>query len=375
MNIEKLKEDATWLKEQLAKKVIDIDTINKLINNILVDNTNITTDTKQVTDENIKPSSDNDKVLTENDVITLFKSFLKTKCDPKGNLIKTWSTSETLSSQELQDILAFAKDNKSDYFVDAATDYISDDYANILVSMSNKLIAEFYSIIGLKEKDIYKAPPFDRSLLENCINELKLNVNAKQLLNQSSIDDLTIYFKTKYDTTLDFMRILNKPEFLTNKQYTALDWLLESQGYTRNDLISISKRNSSIFLKSLYAEINNYRKHICYSLIAVPNTTDFKLLLRLSRNGNVIIKKSTRFGLVNSYMNDTCGVNITLEKDIVVNKNTPLASIHLTYRDSTSDTPCISSYKSPSATIPNLRDTRNEDLEIYDKYDREYILW
>lgn len=65
-------------------------------------------------------------------------------------------------------------------------------------------------------------------------------------------------------------------------------------------------------------------------------------------------------------MNDACSINITLEKDIVVNKDTPMAGIHLIYRDSTSDTAYVIGYKSPSAITPNLRNTRTEDLKIYD---------
>jgi hypothetical protein len=361
MDITNLKESASKLKDDLSKNIINVNDINVFLDSIL-------------NDENAKTSPDilpsTDRPLTENDIIALFKSFLKTKCDSKGNLIKTWSVSEKLSSSELEDILKYANDNESKYFIDAATDYILDDYENISTSLSKKLIAEFYDAIGLKEKDIYKAPPVDENLLEDCINDLSINVNAKQLLSQSSIDDLTIYFETKYDIMPNFIYMINKDnnlKFLTDKQYTALDWLLESQGYTRNDLISVSKRNSSIFLKSLYEEINNHRNYIWYTLIAVPNTIDYAILLKLSRKGNVIIKKSTRFGLFNTHMNDACGINITLEKDIIVNKDTPITGIHLIYRDSTADTPCISGYKSPSAAIPNLRDTKTEDLEIYDK--------
>ena len=358
MDSTNLKENASKLKDNLSKNIINVNDINIFLDSIL-------NDEHTKTSSEIQPS--NDKPLTKNDIIALFKSFLKTKCDSKGNLIKTWSISEKLSSSELEDILKYVNDNEGKYFIDAATDYILDDYENISTSLSKKLIAEFYDAIGLKEKDIYKAPPVDENLLEDCINELSININAEQLLNQSSIDDLTIYFRTGNDIMSNFIHILNKPEFLTNKSYTALDWLLESQGYTRNDLVSISKRNSSIFLKSLYTEISNHSSNIWYNLIAVPNTTDYAILLKLSRKGNVIIKKSTRFGLFNTHMNDACGINITLEKDIIVNKDTPITGIHLIYRDSTADTPCISGYKSPSAAIPNLRDTKNENLEIYDK--------
>lgn len=350
MNIENLKENASKLKDDLSKNVININDINAFLDNIL-------------NDEDVKTASEtppsNNKTLTENDIITLFKSFLKTKCNEKGQLVRTWSVSEKLSSSELEETLEYANDVCSNTFEDAATEYISDDYMNISISASNTLIAEFYDAIGLTEKSI------SNHLLEECIDELPLNINTKQLLSQSSIDDLTIYFGSDHSVMPAFINVINKPEFLTNKAYTALDWLLESQGYTRNDLISITRRNSSIFLKSLYTEINNHRNHIWYTLIAVPNTTDFELLLKLSRKENVVIKKSTRFGLFNSDQSEACGINITLEKDIVVDKNTPIGNIRLIYRDTTSDTPYVIGYHSPASETPNLRDTKTEDLETY----------
>lgn len=210
MDITNLKENASKLKDDLSKNIININDINVFLDSILNDE-----NTK--TSSEIPPSTDGP--LTESDIITLFKSFLKTKYDSNGYLIKTWSISETLSSQELEDILKYANDNESKYFIDAATDYILDDYENISTSLSKKLIAEFYDAIGLKEKDIYKAPPVDKNLLEDCINELSINVNAKQLLSQSSIDDLTIYFGTGNNIMPNFIHILNKPKVVNLINY------------------------------------------------------------------------------------------------------------------------------------------------------------
>lgn len=358
MNIVNLKEHANKLKEDLSKNVINIDEINMILDNILND-----TDTKIPSEIH---SSDN-KPLTANDIVTLFKSFLQTKCDEKGNLIKTWSESEELSSPELEDILKYANEIKSDTFDDAASEYIADDYINILESLSDELIAKFYDAIGLKNTS--EIPHFDKHLLEDCINELGLNVNAKQMLKQSTIDDLTIYFfKHEKDIMPDFIHIINKPEFLTDDTYTVLDWLLELQGYTRADLVSVSKRNSSIFLKSLYTEISNCHDYMWCHLIAVPNTTDFESLFKLSRNEEVILKKSTRFGLFNSVTGDTCGINITLEKDIIVDINAPMHSVRLIYNNPKSDTRYEADYYSPSVVISSLRDTKTEDLESYTDY-------
>lgn len=365
MNIENIKENASKLKDDLSKNIIDINDINTFLDSILNDE-----DSKVPSETQSEPKAPptNNRSLTPTDIVTLFKSFLKTKCDNKGKLIRTWSVSEKLTSGELEDTLKYANDTKSITFEDATTEYISDDYMNISISQSDKLIAEFYNAIGLSEKDICKTQKFGKDVLENCINELPLNINAKQLLSQSPIDDLTIYFESKHDIMPNFINILNKPEFLTDKKYTALDWLLESQGYTRNDLNSVSKRNSSIFLKSLYTEISNHLNYIWYSLIAVPNTTNHESLLKLSRKEKMIIKKSTRFGLFNNLNGNSCGINITLEKDIIVDKDTPIAGIRLIYRDTTSDTQCIIGYHSPASETPNLRDTKTENLETYTNY-------
>ena len=135
-------------------------------------------------DDNIKkpseiPSSDN-KPLTANDIITLFKSFLQTKCDSKKGLIKTWSISEELSSAELEDILKYADEIKSDTFEDAANEYISDDYINILESLSDKLIIEFYDSIGLKAtSDI---PHFGKHLVDNIKTKIDI---YKQLIEKA----------------------------------------------------------------------------------------------------------------------------------------------------------------------------------------------
>lgn len=55
MDIEKIKKDATRIKEQLSKKIVDIDMIDNMIANILTDNTDTNTDTdadaKQVINE------------------------------------------------------------------------------------------------------------------------------------------------------------------------------------------------------------------------------------------------------------------------------------------------------------------------------------
>lgn len=79
MNIEKLKKDTVWLKEQFTKNIIDIDTINNIIDNVLDDSDNI---------NNINPTEKKQMCpYTKDDLVNLFKVFLKNKCNTNNQLV------------------------------------------------------------------------------------------------------------------------------------------------------------------------------------------------------------------------------------------------------------------------------------------------
>ena len=57
---------------------------------------------------------------------------------------------------------------------------------------------------------------------------------------------------------IDFIEMFDEPDFLTNERNTPIDWLMQTQGYTREDLVSEEKRKNSVFLTTLYEELFDY---------------------------------------------------------------------------------------------------------------------
>lgn len=378
MDMEKIKEDAVRIKEQLSKKIVDIDTIDNMIANILTDNTdtNADTDAKQVTNEQFyickKNVNEDTYIHTKNDLISLFKLFLKTKCNSDNKLVFKWETSDGLFQDDLEKILKTANEYNTPTFKDAANEFVLDDYINLSMKLTDSLIAEFYQALNLKKSDIENIPLFEECLLEDCIDEYHLTTDIKQLLNLTPIKDLSLYFKTDDDIVSKFINKFDYYDFDLDKSYTAIDWLLKTQGYTRKDFQEKPSRDKSIFLTSLYTELFTHHKDLTgFTLTAVPNTTDFEAVLNLSRSKNVVIKKSTKFGLFNSNTDEVCGMNIILEKDIFVDKNTPTPVIRMIYNHPKLEYTYDTEYYSPLTALPNLRKIRNEDLELLTKKDKE----
>ena len=364
MNIEKLKKDTVWLKEQFAKNIIDIDTINNIIDNILNDNNNIKpTEKKQMCP------------YTKDDLVNLFKLFLKNKCDSNNQLVYKWATSDSLFQDDLEKILKTANEYNTPTFKEAANEFILDDYVNLSMKITDKLIAEFYQTLHLTKSDIENIPLFEEYLLEDCIDELSLTTDIDQILSLTPIEDLSVYFKTDDDIVSGFINTFEDYTFTLDKSYTSIDWLLKTQGYTRKHLQEKPCRDKSIFLTSLYAELFTYHKDLTgFTLTAIPNTTNFEAILNLSRNKDVIIKKSTKFGLFNSNTGDICRMNIMLEKDIIADKDMPTPIIRMIYNDPKLKSTFDKTYYSPLTTLPDLREIKNEDLELITKEYKEYML-
>lgn len=142
-----------------------------------------------------------------------------------------------------------------------------------------------------------------------------------------SITDTSIYD--------NFVKIFDTPKFLEVPRVTKLDWLLNTQDYTREDLRSEDKRNKSVFLKTLYEELFNYISSdaIAYChIIALPESNDFNAILNLATKREVILKKNTPFGLFDPFNGSGSGLGIELEKDILMNEKTLNDyDIYLTY--------------------------------------------
>ena len=272
------------------------------------------------------PNNFDEHLITPEEAGNMFREYL-TKVFPNPEhrvLTHYWDRDDSFSSKELERIMESAIENESDNFEFEASDYLVFDdniYADVICNdIDNKHADEIRELDDLNYI----------SLLDIFDDMISYDINAAQLLDHSRFEDLTVHFlednniidASMYDS---FIKIFNTPKFLEVPRVTTLDWLLNTQGYTREELQSEDKRNKSKFLKSLYEELFDYisSDDIAYChLIALPESNDFNAILNLATKRDVIIKKNTPFGLFEPFNGYGCGLGITLEKDILINKET-----------------------------------------------------
>ena len=185
------------------------------------------------------------------------------------------------------------------------------------------------------------------------------------LLNNSTLDDLTIYFGENWDDSYNDLSIWIDAyeEFEENAQIcddtikelekTTVGWLVKSQDY---NVIDIFTNKDDEFCKQVYSELFKYESDLSgLQLIALPNTTDFDAVLDLYKNKPVIIKKGTIFGLFNQIHGSGAGLEIKTVKDIELN-NKVQYEIDIEYHDS-------SYHYSPNCVYGYITRHNKEQLE------------
>ena len=185
-------------------------------------------------------------------------------------------------------------------------------------------IRTFIKTTNQKEEDFFDCGPTDlceyyRELFAEYVD---LDYGAKDLLKNSTPEDLTIFFGGYWDD--DYGNIEEHYNQDDKSVSTPIEWLLETQGYTENDLHNEDKRQNSTFLTSLYDELYDMSDLSNFQLIAIPNSNDWNAIAALCRKEDAIIRKSTTFGLFDSNNGGGSLMGVTLEKDIFVDDQTPI---------------------------------------------------
>lgn len=252
----------------------------------------------------------------------LFKDFLL-KEYPSTIIEYYWDYSDKLSSEDLEKIIELAQTYKMS-FIDATNEYL-------LSSEESFQTYEYESsIVDENIRNFYdKNPQFKHEDAEDLMldsifyNTISFDYNIERLLKNSSPSDLTLYFEAEGDIHDNFVSKVSD-------DHTTIDWLLKTQGYTRNQLFQTNTRKKSKFLTSLYEELYDFTTELYnMELIAIPDTTDFEAILAVA-NKKGIICKTTSFGLFDKINGGGSGLNIELEKDIQLDKDTPLTEVKLT---------------------------------------------
>ena len=281
------------------------------------------------------PNNFDDHLITPEEAGNMFREYLsKVFPNPEHRtLTHYWDRDDSFSSKELERIMESAIENESNNFEYEAADYLVFDdniYANVICNDIDNIINDFY-IQNKHADEIRELDDLNYiSLLDIFDDMISYDINAAQLLDHSRFEDLTVHFPEDegiFDASIyhNFVKVFDTPKFLEVPRVTTLDWLLNTQGYTREDLRSEDKRNKSVFLKTLYEELFDYvsSEAIAYShLIALPESNDFNAILSLATKREVILKKNTPFGLFDPFNGSGSGIDITLEKDILINETT-----------------------------------------------------
>lgn len=185
-------------------------------------------------------------------------------------------------------------------------------------------IRAFIEATNQKEEDFFDCGPTDlcdyyRELFAEYVD---LDYGAKDLLKNSTPEDLTIFFGGYWDD--DYGNIEERYNQDNKSIETPIEWLLETQGHTEDDLHNEDKRQNSTFLATLYDELYDMSDLSDYQLVAIPNSNDWNAIVALCRKEGAIIRKTTTFGLFDSVHGGGSLMGITLEKDIYVDNQTPI---------------------------------------------------
>lgn len=307
--------------------------------------------------------------LTKDDVAKMFKNHLIKEFAgsyKSGKFKHYWdSYYDELTSSELEKILQKANDEQAENFAQATRWYIFENYSEIESDDMAYIIDDFYQVNHAMADQIEDALNGEDFifLIDVFYENMEYDLDVETLLKYSAPEDLTIYFGDNWDNEYsyienEFVECFDKPEFLTNERNTPIDWLMSTQGYTRENLISEEKREASAFLQSLYEELFHYRNGLeTCQLVAIPNSNDFEAILNLTRHKNVKINKSTEFGFFDKVYGSGCGLEIKLEKDIIIDENSPIYDVTLSRGNS------FCNY-SPETVYGFSRPSKGKDLEV-----------
>ena len=185
-------------------------------------------------------------------------------------------------------------------------------------------IKAFIEATNQKEEDFFDCGPTDLYQYYSELFEeyVELDHGAKDLLKNSAPEDLTIFFGDYWDDTCEDIEERYNQD---NKSIeTPIEWLLETQGYTEDDLHDEAKRQESVFLKTLYDELYDMFDLSNFQLVAIPDSNNWEAIVALCQKENAIIRKTTTFGLFDSVHGSGSLMGITLEKDIHVDDQTPI---------------------------------------------------
>ena len=195
--------------------------------------------------------------------------------NPEGDIVYSeyWDYNDSLQSSTLKRVINDAQ--KWDISViQALYDYVCENdwltYDNKIFEFANQYMDEYCdSIIDADDLDVLD------TVRDYMIDSVIYEHNLKDLLNNSTLDDLTIYFGENWDDSYNDLSVwLDAYEEFEEKaeicddtinklENTTVGWLVKSQGY---DVVDIFTNKDDEFCKQVYirfsrSSVNNNTQH------------------------------------------------------------------------------------------------------------------
>lgn len=267
-----LKSKALGLQTGLDVNVIDISIAKAIVDDIL----NLQLTPQPIDEPVVKPAYDSCGKEIKEDMLSpyfsidkLFIDYLKDTYDIAKPFIHRWKPEDKLSEDELKEILNITKNNPFYTSFEAATDdfLASSRKPHILDFDTELVINNFYkqyeSLYPHLKSIVDENGP---SLEDTFICTLAYDRNAKELLEQTYLARLDIVL---YDS--------HKGGCFKED---CINWLLKTQGYTKEYLYSKDELKKSTFLSSFYdalskADANFILRGNPYELVILAYTDCF----------------------------------------------------------------------------------------------------
>lgn len=254
-------------------------------------------------------------------ILDLFANYLQDTYSKDKPFVHKWDPENRLSENQLNEIFNISKNYNFELSFEEATevffvsnhehfDYLPFDIELIVNNFYKKYEKEYPNLKNIvDENKIDFVDPF--------MKNLNYNRNAKGLLDQTYLARLDIVL---YDS--------HKGGCFKED---CINWLLKTQGYTKEYLYSKDELNKSTFLSSFYdalseADANFIKKGNPYELVILAYTDCFDHAIALGDKKNIIINKSATL-FFRDKLEGTFGPTIHLESNIIVDENMPIADI------------------------------------------------
>jgi hypothetical protein len=260
-------------------------------------------------------------LLSPYSIHRLFAEYLKDTYDIDKPFLHRWNPKDRLSEDQLKEIFNISKNNNCEMSFEEATEvFFAVNHENFdLLPLDIELVVNnFYKKYEPKYPNLKSiVDEYKIDFYDTFMKNLGYNENVKGLLDQTNLTRLDIVVYDSHKGECD--------------KEDCINWLLKTQGYTKEYLYSKEELNKSTFLSSFYDALSRINAKFSlsgnpYELVIFAYTDCFDHAIALGDKTNIIINKSARL-FFHDKIEDYFGPAITLDSNIIVDENTPILDV------------------------------------------------